>query len=106
MPMVDLKREKKESGSLLTPAADTSEPDYPYGMALHFDGETLDKLNLGNSLKVGDEIRFTAVARVHAVSESESEDNGKTEKRRSAEAQITAIDMGEQPSTATAKLYG
>lgn len=106
MPMVDLKREKKESGSLLAQGVEPSEPDYPYGLSLHLDGETLDKLNLGESLKVGDEVRFTAVGYVRSLSASQYEEGGKTEKQKSSEIQITAMDMGDQPSAPASKLYG
>lgn len=84
-------------------------PEYPYGLCLTLDGDTLDKLGIKKLPAVGTTVGITAVAKVSRVSESEMADES-TE--RSVELQITdaaitsakaEADAGDR---AAAKLYG
>lgn len=80
--LVDMARtpaEKKEELAEMTgpcmPSVD-SMPDYPYGLCLSLDNESMEKLGLDTSCQVGDLLHFTAMAKVTSVSMRDSEMNG------------------------------
>jgi hypothetical protein len=80
-------------------------PDYPYGLQLQLDDETLTKLGLATLPKVG--TAKTLIARVEVTSVSVHDDKGT--KRRSLSLQITECCL--ENETATRKptadvLYG
>jgi hypothetical protein len=83
-------------------------PEYPYGLQLNLDDETIEKLGLALP-EVGKDLALVARVNVTAVSASENTYGGKKEKRRSITLQITEMcleaDEGEGKS-ASAALYG
>lgn len=95
-------REKKYAES--TVAADA--PMYPWGLQLHLDDETLDKLGITKLPEVGKSYTLTAKCDVTSVSENDSGDGP----RRSVSLQITDLSLdfggGEKNSNAGAQLYG
>ena len=91
-PLISMKRtveEKKEDkdGSCLGPSN-----DFPWGLRLDLDKESLDKLNV--DLKVGQEVYVSGLAKVVRVSESADEE----EERRSAELQVTELALTDVPN--------
>jgi hypothetical protein len=46
-------------------------PRYPYGLQIHLDKETLEKLGIKELPEIGKEVAIAAVAKVCSVSESE-----------------------------------
>lgn len=78
--MVDLRRteeEKEKSFKETSYCSPSSQPDYPYGLCLSFDQETLEKLNMDNDdVCVGDMIHLHAMAKVTSVSRNDNETLG------------------------------
>jgi hypothetical protein len=109
MAMVDLKRvgeEDKEEGTMLSPSK-PKEPEYPYGLCLMLDEETMTKLGITELPEVGKKLTFTAVAAVRSVSASSYEEDGAVEKHKSCELQVQAMDMGQDaPKSNESRLYG
>jgi len=89
--MARTKAEKKEANSLVMPKE--SEPDYPYGLRVHLDHESLKKAGITELPKAGEEMHFTAKARVHSAS-SESRDGGEEHR---LELQITHMGIHHKP---------
>lgn len=85
-PMVDLKRtsaDKQETASLLPYNA----PDYPYGLAISLDEESLEKLDVDfDNVDVDENYHLFILAKITAKSRNESV-SGKP--RRCIELQIT-----------------
>ncbi|TNV22121.1 hypothetical protein FH968_04400 [Buttiauxella sp. B2] len=79
--------------------------DYPYGLCLYLDNETLEKLG-AQPQKVGTEVMITARAVIKSTSEREREDGV----YRSADLQITDMSIAPaeatQQKTAADTLYG
>lgn len=89
--MIDLARspaEKKEVAGELTPATPSADslPDYPYGLCLCLDQDTLEKLGMADEeIGVGDIMHIHGFAKVTSV--SENQDGGGSRKR--VELQLT-----------------
>lgn len=79
--------------------------DYPYGLSISLDNETLTKLGISTP-KVGDVVMITAKAIVKSTSERQDDDGT----YRRAEMQITdmavAPDASQPQKTAAETLYG
>lgn len=73
-------------------------PDYPWGLRLNLDHDTLTKMGVKDLPKVGSKMQIHAHGHVHSVSENSS----KGEKpRRSVDIQITHLGVGKnEPSSA------
>ena len=73
--MIDLAltaKEAKEEKVEMT--ASPKAGDYPYGLTLNIESEVLDKLGLKSLPNVGDEVYFTAMAKVTRVSSNATDD--------------------------------
>lgn len=68
---------------------DMPKEDYPYGLRLHLDDESLKKLALENLPELGTEMKLTAVVVVKGKSMSEHENH----KHKNLELQITEMDL-------------
>ena len=97
MDLVSLKRsaaDKKDESASIAPANPTP-PDYPYGLVLDLDDDTLEKLGIG-LLRVGATVMITARATVRSTRQYESDTQQDTD--RSMTLQITdaaiAVDAG------------
>jgi hypothetical protein len=105
MALTSMKLTKKEAGTLLTPeaAAVDDRPEYPYGLQIGLDDESLGKLVLTELPAVDAVIDLTARAVVQAV-RVEKYQNGKTERR--VDLQITDLDLTPCEGSSTAqRLY-
>jgi len=92
--------EKKEETAEYKPQA----PDYPWGLSLDLNDDSLEKLGIATLPQMGES--FTMMAKVSVKSVSSSTYNGKT--NRSCCLQITEMALGTdlEPSAAADKLYG
>lgn len=102
MRMVDMARtpaEKKEELADMAgpcmPSVD-SVPDYPYGLSLSLDNDSMEKLGLDDSCQVGDLLHFTAMAKVTSVSSYDNENSGPN---RRIELQVQQMGVPEDEST-------
>lgn len=89
--MVDMHRtpqEKAEDGYETGSPAMPVGPDYPYGLCLCLDNETMAKLNLDADCSVGDMIDVRAMCKV--TSASEREVDGKPDRR----IELQIVQMG------------
>lgn len=96
MALIDLKRtpkEKKEDAQEAVPSPD-NQPDYSYGLCLHLEDDELQKLNITQLPRVGDEYEIKAVARVKSV--SARDDDGGSES--CMDLQITMMEATLEPS--------
>ena len=66
MAMKDMKRTRAEIKEASQPMA--SQPEYPWGLCITLDNDSLDKLDIDELPKVGGRITIVAVARVTSVS--------------------------------------
>lgn len=109
--MIDMKLEAKKAGSMLgsdcSPCTDDM-PKYPYGLEIHMNNESLEKLGIGpeNMPTIGASIQMMAMVKVTSVNLSERADEGKG-KNLSVGLQITAMElMPEKTKSAAQVLYG
>lgn len=71
MKLVDIAytaKERKEEAAEMMPGGKPKGPEYPYGLQLTLNEETLSKLGIEELPRVGDELRVEAVAKVTSVS--------------------------------------
>ena len=96
--MINLKHEKKEDYE-----AEMMGSDYPYGLCIDLDKETLKKLGMG-TMSVGSEIKFTAKSYVKGRNEYEGKDE---EVDGSMSLQITDMEIDSaHDSDVAKKFYG
>ncbi len=74
--LVDLKLSKSERKEAIKPPSEYSGPQYPYGLCLDLNEDTLEKLGIKDLPGVGDEMHFIAVAHVTSARSSEYEESG------------------------------
>lgn len=92
MAMVDMKRSKKERKEANEPTklGGPGGDDYPYGLHVHLDHESLEKLGMDKLPRVGQKLHLHAHAHVTEVSE-EHRDGGK--KHRRVALQLRKLDV-------------
>lgn len=90
--LVDLKRSKKERKDNSTPKH-IGEDDYPYGLTVHLDHDTLTKLGVHTLPKAGSKVKLQAHAHVKST-EDRTEDGGKRRRSMSLELRHMAIEGG------------
>lgn len=87
--MIDMKLPSK-SKTLLSDV-EPSQPEYPYGLSINLDNETLDKLGIGDLPEVGGEFTMKAIVRVKSVTDAQHEGEGRS---RHVSMQIEQMDLG------------
>lgn len=93
-----------ENHSLGAPEARQDAPEYPYGLRITLNDETLKKLFMNQMPEVGSELSMEATVKV--VSVSEDPENGGKE-NRSVGLQITELGLTkEDEKSDPAKFYG
>lgn len=93
--MKDMKRtkaEKKGEGTLKAPSM--TQDDYPYGLRVRLEHESLNKLGMSKLPKVGDKLHLHAHAHVVSTEERSGEDG---KKRRHVEVELRKMDLGGAP---------
>lgn len=73
MKLKSMKISSEDRQEMKTAAIAPEAPQYPYGLRLHLDTETLKKLGIENLPELGKEMSVVAIAKVCETSKSESE---------------------------------
>lgn len=93
--LVNMKLDPKEREKM-PECAVADRPQYPWGLCLNLDDESMKKLGLAALPRVGKPVMITALADVTSVSENEyTTPDGKTEKRQSVSLQITDLGLSD-----------
>lgn len=101
--MKNMQLSKPESEALANPKPGDG-PRYPWGLQLHLNAETLEKLGITGVPMVGEMLIVHARARVVSVSVRDEIDG---DKQRNCELQITELALvSELAGDAGSKLYG
>lgn len=87
--MQSMKMSKAAKSTMLGEVT-TDAPEYPYGLRISLDGDSMKKLAMPEC-KVGDKLALMAM--VEVVSMSEHQGEGDKEPRRSLDLQITDMEM-------------
>lgn len=96
--MINMKQSRKGE-TLLAETEASEQPEYPYGLRIHLDQESLAKLGITEMPEVGK--TFTLQAHVQVVSVSQYEnDEGKS---REMGLQITDMDLKQEGGESDAK---
>lgn len=106
MPMVNLKMSREERKEYAEVTAPSDEPQYPYGLTIDLDDDTLAKLGITALPAVGTAMQFTARAVVKSTSSNQYE-GSEPESRMSL--QITDMEVGDASRTSSdsaSALYG
>lgn len=99
--LTSVKRTAKERKVEQTALAMPEREQYPYGLSIQLDDDTLEKLGLKTLPKVGAAMMLTARVTVKSVSTNEGESR---EKRRDISLQITDMALdAEKPSKSTSE---
>ena len=81
MKLISLKRKPKRSLRRKlseAPIMGADESEYPWGLELNLENESIEKIGIDvENTNVGDDVYFTARAKINSVSESESVHSGK-----------------------------
>lgn len=80
-----MKLTKKDKSDLKESAVLSEAPEFPWGLSVNLDEDSLEKLKVEKLPEVGDEFEMIATVKATAVSENEDEDGT----RRSVSLQIT-----------------
>lgn len=83
-------------------ASDGSAPKYPHGLRISLDSDSLENLGVKSLPAVGTKLLVTAVVEVSSTSERQQQD-GTSEK--SADLQITEMELSSPPSDIASRLY-
>lgn len=97
--MINMKTSEKRSATLLADSVEADTPEYPYGLRINMDDDSLKKLGITELPEVGTTMTLQARVEVVSVSQHES-DNGK---HRDMSLQIT--DMALEASSAKDTMY-
>lgn len=101
--LVSMKLTKSERKEMASPAETAYDgPEYPYGLQVNLDDDTIEKLGLAMP-KVGGELTLTACVRVTSVASSEHE---RGSKNRSVSLQITDMAIEKKPKSRDEKVAG
>lgn len=88
--MIDMKL-KPEAKTMLGEAVEMDAPEYPYGLRLCLDNESLTKLGITELPAIDAEFKVTALACVVSVSQHESQ--GSDKPHRSVDLQIEMLEL-------------
>lgn len=98
--MINMKQSQK-SETLLAEAQQDDAPEYPYGLRICLDSESLDKLGVTELPAVGTTMTLMARVEVVSVSQHESGDG----KNRDVSLQITDMELRGGGASDPRKLY-
>lgn len=91
--MIDMKLDAKpnEKATLLAEPEEASKPEYPYGLAINLDNETLAKLGITDLPAIDTDMKLVALVCVTSVSQNETQGEG--EPYRSVTLQIEQMEL-------------
>lgn len=95
--LISMKLTPKEQKDQTDSCCDVAPREFPWGLQLSLDADTLEKLNTG-VLKVGEEVLVFAVATVKSIRSFEDDSNDEID--TSMELQITDLGIAEKTSRA------
>lgn len=99
--MPSMKRSKKDVKNAEV-GIDSEEPEFPWGLRVDLDNESLDKLGIKDLPKVGE--KMTLVAKVEVIRVSES-DSVSGEPRRDMELQITDMELAPEDTRSPGEIF-
>lgn len=93
MKMMDMKISKEQAKKMSSPAVVSGKTDeFPYGLRISLDNETLKKLEHIASLNIGDEVQIMAVGCVVSKDSRETQD-GKEDRSMSIQIKKLGCEM-------------
>lgn len=98
--MINMKKSRKGE-TLLGEAKESDAPEYPYGLRVGLDSESLDKLNMTELPAIGTTMTLMAKVEVVSVSQHKSGDG----KDRDVSLQITDMELRGEGTSDPRKLY-
>lgn len=90
---------KESTGAI---AGDGSAPKFPYGLCISLNSDSLESLGVKSLPAVGTKLLVTAVVEVSSTRETQQQD-GTSEK--SADLQITEMELSSPPADIASRLY-
>lgn len=107
MNLTNMKLSHKEK-EVNTETVSSDKPEYPWGLEIDLNEESLEKLEWFTTPKAGQKVIIMARAEVIRTSESQSQEFGESHTHRSVSLQITdlALDPESEKKDAGALLYG
>lgn len=110
--MIDMKLtpKPKKGDTMLGAEVTMDQPEYPYGLQIRLDNESLKKLGIGELPVIDAEFKLVALVCVTSVSAHESQ--GSDEPHRSVELQIEQMELkpakeeAGESKTAADRMYG
>jgi hypothetical protein len=97
--MARSKAERKKSMDTCAVGIESEGPDYPYGLELRLENDSLDKLGMSSLPKVGKKVSITATGVVTSVSQNESS-KGNGHANRSVSVQIQKLAVSTDAASA------
>lgn len=88
--LVSLKRTKKDKKQNSDEVATSSHEDFPFGLSINLDDETLGKLGITKLPKVGSDMIVAGIGVVESISER----SDKNKKSRNVQIQLTKLSVG------------
>ena len=103
MTLINMKMKSKEAEEIMESKA-MDGPKYPYGLSLHLDMDTLEKLGMVELPEVGKEMSLMAKVKVESTHQCQ---NMSGEENKSMSLQITdmALEAVKEPTDIVKKLY-
>lgn len=105
MAMVSMKQSAEEAAEAVSNSVSNDAPEYPYGLSLSLDEESLAKLGMTQPPAVGTKFQITANITVRSASSYQSQDG---ESEATSTWQITDMEVSTQSNAdrAASMLYG
>lgn len=96
--MINMKETRKPD-TLLSECCSTDQPEYPYGLCLSLNSDTLDRLGMTELPEIGTVLTLHARVEVTSVSQYERADG----KNRDVSLQITDMDLNQEGAAPNAQ---
>jgi hypothetical protein len=98
--MVSMKKTKKEKAEMISEAK-LDAPEYPYGLRISLDSDSMEKLGFSNPLAVGKKLKVEAMVEVVSSSKYDSQSGTNV----SMELQITEMELEQEKESSAKRLY-
>lgn len=94
MELKNMKMSKEQMKECCEPTAMTDRPEYPYGLCIRLDEESIKKLGITDLPEAGQSVMIMARASVDSVSQRDTQNDGKY---RDLSLQITDMSIAMEP---------
>lgn len=98
--LTDMKRSNSNTDK---ETVEADSPEYPYGLSISLDAESMEKLNMSEMPEIGEEMLVMAKVRVTSLSQHEMEGS---DKDKHVSLQITEMGLKDEEKRAADKMYG